>query len=251
MSKVYNISMSIPPRKYTTTLIQKEVASNDAYSFSFAKPRGFQYDAGQYVRMIINSPNPDNRGNSRFFTLSSSPSEDHLMITTRIIQSSFKKTLSTMSPGTNVDIFGPLGNFTLQQSDTGTRVFLAGGIGITPFRSITKYAADNRLKVPMVLFTSFRTTEDVIFGNELREIAAKNSWFKLVESTTRPEESKKPWTGRIGRIDEKILSEEVADIHRSLFYISGPPAMVDDLTTLIKSMDVDTTKIKVEKFSGY
>ncbi len=240
-----------PPKKFETSLFKKEQVSKDAYSFYFKKPDDFAYIAGQYLRMTIPISNPDERGSSRFFTISSSPTENHLMITTRIIQSSFKKTLVSLTPEIPISILAPFGSFTLQQSENGPYIFLAGGIGVTPLRSMIRYAVDTNLILPITLITSFRTSEDIVFAEELREIAIRHSWLALIETVTRPEESAKSWTGKTGRIDASLIKENIKDPFSSLFYISGAPAMVDSLAQLVQSIGVNNKKIKVEKFSGY
>lgn len=239
-----------------TVFLRKEKVAADAYSFYFKRPKGYEFQPGQYLRIEILIDNPDVRGNSRLFTISSSPTEaDYLIITTRIIQSSFKKTLDVMKIGTKVKIFGPYGVFTLNEEVKTPRVFLAGGIGITPLHSMITYAVDKSLSISITLITSFRTPEDIVFGQEMRDIAKNHSWLKLVETVTRPEESKIPWTGLTGRIDANLIKNSTRpsklEERSGIFYISGPPTMVDALAETVKSLNVPTENIKVEKFTGY
>lgn len=244
--------MQIPPKNFQTIFSKKVQMSEDAYSFYFQRPSDLAFQPGQYMRIDIEIPNPDVRGNSRLFTIASSPTKmDHLMITTRIIQSSFKKTLFNMTPGTKVSIVAPYGVFILHEEETIPHVFLAGGIGITPFHSMITYAAHKNLNIPITLFTSFQTVEHIVFRDELLEIAKNHSWLKLIETVTKPEESKTPWSGHTGRIDEEFIKENVPDLQNSLFYISGPPAMVDALKEITLKATVPEAHIRTEKFTGY
>jgi ferredoxin-NADP reductase len=230
-------------------LLKKQKVAADAYSFYFKKLEGFNFAPGQYLRMEIEIQNPDVRGNSRLFTIAASPTEEDLMITTRVIQSSFKKTLEQMRPETPVKIFGPYGTFVLKEEEKQPHIFLAGGIGITPLRSMIRYALDKNLTIPITLFTSFKTPDDIVFSEMLRNI--KTDWFKLVETVTRPEESKTPWSGLTGRIDADLIKKNVSDLNNSIFYISGPTAMVDALTETVRTLNIPQDNIRVEKFTGY
>lgn len=233
-------------------LIKKERVAADAYSFYFKRPESYDFKPGQYLRIEIPIENPDVRGNSRLFTIASSPTEKNfLMITTRIIQSSFKKTLEKMETGTKVKIFGPYGTFTLNEEGQKPYVFLAGGIGVTPFHSMINHIIAKKLFVPITLFTSFRTADDIVYGEEFRKTAKNYKWFKLIETVTRPEESKIPWSGLTGRIDANLIKDSIFDIPNSIFYISGPPAMVDALAETVKSLNIPAENIHVEKFTGY
>lgn len=237
---------------YQVRLLKKEKVAKDAYSFYFERPTGFDFIPGQYLKLTLDVKNPDERGNHKLFSIASSPSEtSHLMISSRIIQSAFKNTLNDLESNSLVNLSGPFGVFVLNEKDITSRVFLAGGIGVTPFRSMIKYAADNNLGIPITLFTSFRTVEDIVFRTMFQEIVASHSWFKLIETITRPEESKLPWNGLTGRIDANLLSSNVKNLNSNIFYIAGPPQMVQDLTEIVKSLGVAQEKIKVEKFTGY
>ncbi len=238
---------------YTVKFLRSERVAADAYSFYFERPSDFNFLPGQYLKLTLEIPTPDDRSNHRLFTICSSSTEkDYLMITTRIIQSAFKKTLVDLRPETSVQLSGPFGVFIFKDAEIQPRVFLAGGIGVTPFRSMIRYCVDKNLTIPITLFTSFRTTEDVVFQKMFQDVAAHQSWFKLVETITRPEESKTPWDGLTGRVDANLLKSYGPQVlTSSLFYISGPPVMVDDLSRLVQSLGVEPANIRIEKFTGY
>lgn len=244
--------MTTVSQKYEVELIKKEPAAKNSYSFYFQRPQQFDFLPGQFMRLSLAIPTPDERGDYRLFSIASSPSEkDYLMVTTRSNHSIFKKTLFTMGTGTKVRISSPYGVFILKPEETAPRVFLAGGIGITPFRSMIRYATDMRLAIPITLFTSFRSVEDIVFQKELQSIATYHSWLKLVETITQPEDSKSPWRGNVGRIDADLIKKNVPDISTSIFYVAGPPAMVDSMDGLLKSLGIDDLQIRKEKFTGY
>lgn len=240
------------PKEYEVIFVKKEKAAADAYSFYFQRPPGLDFLPGQYLRIQIPVLNPDARGDKRLFSIASSPTtKDHLMITTRIIQSTFKKTLFNISPLTKVKITAPFGIFTLNQKETMPHVFLAGGIGMTPFRSMIFYATDNHLQIPITLISSFRTPEDILFKNDFEEITKRNKYFKFIQTITRPEGAKTPWHGLTGRINADLLKANLPDLKAPIYYIAGPPLMVDELAKLLKSLGIEDAKIRAERFSGY
>lgn len=244
--------MPILPLKLDVKLLKKVQEAEDVFSFYFEQPSDFAFLPGQFMRLTLDIIHPDERGNSRFFSIASSPTEkNYLLITIRIDRSRFKKTIYDLVLGTKLQITAPYGTFILKPEEKIPHIFLAGGIGITPFRSMIRNAADLNMTIPITLFTSFRTPENIIFQKELRSIMAKHPWFKLVETVTQPENSKLNWQGNTGRIDQNLIKKEAPDFSSSLFYIAGPPAMVDGMVDLVKTLGIEETKIRREKFTGY
>ena len=231
--------MSSPPQSFTSKLMNKEQLTGDTYSFYFARPSTFEFIPGQYIKMILNIENPDARGVSRFFSVASSPTEkEHIMITTRILESSFKKTLGGLPIGAEVQMRGPHGAFVLDEKDTRRKVYLAGGIGITPARSMLVYLRDKNLNTPFALMVSFSNKEEIIFQNELNLLSNDNR--KIIYVVTSEE----------GRIDEEKIKKNVPDLN-SLFYISGSAGFVSAMEQLVKSIGVSRENIKTENFPGY
>lgn len=241
------------PEEVFLPFIKKEQVAKDAYSFYFDRPaKAWDFVAGQYMRLTLPVTNPDQRGNSRLFSISSSPLEkDYIMVTTRIIQSAFKKTLFSLTPQAKVLVFGPLGKFVLDENDLTPRIFLAGGIGITPFHSILTYVAAKKLTIPITIFASFSTAEDLIFYNELTTIANQIPSIKIVYTITNLENSQIPWIGETGRISESLIKKYVSDPSVPSYYIAGPPTMVAAMEQLVKDMGVQIEKIRKENFVGY
>lgn len=244
--------MATVSQRFEAEFLKKERVARETSSFFFKRPQQLDFLPGQFLRLTLDISQSDERGNSRFFSISSSPSEkDYLMVTTNANHSNFKKTLFSLAAGSKVRIAAPYGVFILKPEETVPHIFLAGGIGVTPFRSLIRYASDMKLTIPITLFTSFRTAEDIVFQKEFREVATKNAWFKLVETITQPEESKSSWQGNVGRIDADLIRKNASDFSYSLFYVAGPPTMVNAIVSLVKSLGVDDARIRREKFTGY
>jgi ferredoxin-NADP reductase len=216
---------------------KKEKIAKDTYSFYFFK-KEFSYLPGQYIRMVLPHESPDDRGTSRFFTISSSPHEkDYVIITVKIIQSSFKNALIELKPGARVKIFGPLGNFILHDDEQEPLVFLSGGMGVTPFRSMLSYAAAKNMKLPLVLLASFSNHEEKIFHDELMMINREHKNMEVIYSNTR--------------ISEDLLRKYIPDLSQPKYYLVGPPAMVEATRELLESLNIDEEKILTESFTGY
>lgn len=226
-------------------------------TFIFEKPRGFTYKAGQYMYFTLPKLKyPDSRGNTRHFTLSSSPTEDFLSITVRIRkESGYKKTLDSLEPGYEIPAQGPQGVFVLENESTQEpQVMLAGGIGITPFRSIAKYATDKGLPIPIHIIYSNSIPEEITFRKEFDELMIKNPNLKVTHTITKSEESQEPWTGLTGRINEDLIRKLIPDTWHpkpETFWLCGPPQMVSALEEVLEAMQIPQERIRIEKFTGY
>lgn len=228
-------------KNLTLKLIRKLKHNNDVTSFIFQRPNNLQYKAGQYIVMYLDV-NDDPEGPSRPFTLASSPTEDILMITTHIRDTPFKRRLDSLDIGIEVNARGPLGRFILQE-DADHMVMIAGGIGITPFRSMIRYATDKMLNNKITLLYS---NNDSRFPHkdEFDAMISMNKNLKVVYTVTGIDLE---WKGRVGRINEAMI-REYCDLD-SLFYICGPPGMVDGISKMLK--DIGAKKILTEGFIGY
>ena len=166
---------------------RKEVAERTV-AFRFEKPTGWTFKAGQFIDMTLLKPSEtDPEGNTRGFSIASGPHEETLMVVTRMRDTAFKRVLKTMPLGTAVKIEGPSGDLTLPNNSRRPVVFLAGGIGITPFRSMLVRAAKEKLPHRIFLFYSNRRPEDAPFLEELQILERENSNYKLIASMTEME----------------------------------------------------------------
>src|SRR6185312_11308465 len=186
---------------YTTKLLEKKNVAEGTTEFIFAKPEGFAHVAGQTVDLtLINPKETDAEGNMRTFSIVASPQENTIAITTRMRDTAFKRTLRDMPIGTEVNVDGPFGSFTLHENTKRAAVFLSGGIGITPFHSIIKDATEKKLPHKLILFYSNRRPEDTAFLTELQDLAKQNPNFTLVATMTDMEKSAQKWEGERGYI---------------------------------------------------
>jgi ferredoxin-NADP reductase len=242
----------IQAKTYTIRFLNKEQLTKDTYTFSFERPRNFKFYSGQYNRWTLPFRATDSRGSSRFFTISQSPLiPDKITFTTKIIQSDFKKALMELKENDEIKIFGPMGNFVLTESETRPKVFIAGGISITPYYAMLHFSASKKLNTSLILITSFSTPEEMIFYEDLKKLEEKNTNIKIIYTITNPEKSLIPWTGEYGRISQKLIKKYVPDITNTFFYVAGSPQMEEATKTLLNHMQIADENILTEAFTGY
>lgn len=236
----------------TTALRKREQIAEGTTSFHFEKPAGFEFRAGQSLDWTLtNPPETDGEGNTRAFSIVSAPFEAELVIATRMRDTAFKRVLKSMPLGTQVKIDGPGGSFTLHKNSAKPAVFLAGGIGITPFLSMIRQASHDRLPHPIYLFYSNRRPEDAAFLNDLEELAKANPNFHLVLTMTEMSKSSKLWKGETDFINCQMLSRHIPNLQGPIYYIAGPPAMVAAMRQALNQAAVDEDDIRTEEFAGY
>lgn len=221
------------------TFIKKEKISKDVFIFYFNRKHiDFNFLAGQYIHIYLPVINERGRGNSRMFTITSSPLEkDYIFIATKKGKSLFKKTLFNLKSHTSVKFYGPSGGLVLDEIKKPSYVFLALGIGITPFRSIIKYVSQKNINIPIILFVSFSKKEDILFYDELLNISKPNPRIKIVYT--------------LNRINEKLIKGKIKNINKHLYYIVGPSSALPDLEEVVSGMGVPSHKIFIEDFEGY
>jgi ferredoxin-NADP reductase len=248
------------PMKMQLTLLDKvKHEGTDIMSFKFFRKddRNYlNYKSGQYAIVDLDIKE-DTKGPTRAFTIASSPTEkDVILITTRIRDTAFKQKLSKLEKGTSVSITGPEGDFVLPDDYSNRAVFLSGGIGVTPFRSMIGYATYKRLPLKITMFDSNRDHANILYKDEFDSWAKLNKNLKIVYTITE-EGEKSPssdWKGERGFIDKTMLSKYLTkqELNHSTFYICGPPAMLNAMYKLLaKEIKVPNDKIKTEEFSGY
>jgi ferredoxin-NADP reductase len=219
-------------------------------AFQFEKPAAFVFKPGQFIILtLLDPPETDAEGNVRTFSIASAPGERTLMVATRMRDSAFKRVAGRMPLGTEVRLEGPFGNLTLDA--TRPAAFLAGGIGITPFRSILVHAAKSRLSHRLFLFYSNRRPEDAAFLDELQALQRENPNYTFVGTMTEMERSQHPWLGETGHINQTMLARVLSGVARPLFYIAGPPPMVNGLHAMLNGAGVTDGDIRTESFTGY
>ncbi len=233
---------------YSIRFLAKKEVAEKTMAFFFEKPKGFKFVPGQFIEITLNK-------DAYPFSIASSPKEKDLMLTTRMRpKSKFKKTLGKLKIGTRVKIEGPFGQFVLHQNKRIPAVFLAGGIGITPFRSIIKTFPNRKI----TLFHSNRKKKDTPFLEELKTLQSKN--FKLVTIMTRQgdrhlspkilKDSIKKWRkvpiGKANR-GSSISRSDIGTI----YYAVGSTGFVQSMTDMLSKMKIKPENIKTENFPGY
>jgi ferredoxin-NADP reductase len=228
-------------------LLRKEEVATDTMAFFFERPAQFEYKAGQHVVVRLISPaETDEKGDERTFSIASSHGEDHVMVATRMRNSAFKRQLKAMPLGLMVELLAPCGSFTLDEN-TQTVVLLAGGIGITPFRSMILDSLESTRKIS--LFYSNRRVKDAAFLSDLNRAAEMNPKFSFVPVMTK--ERSLQWSGERCHITSAMIRNNVANIHDSLYYIAGPKQFVDAMKGLLSELKVVQENIRCEEFEGY
>jgi len=259
---------------YHLTLLEKQkFEGTDIMSFRFSKQNEQQegdqgngkssldYKAGQYAFFDIGGVNNDPKGPIRHFTISSSPTEDFIMLSTRIRDTPYKKRLSSLEERAQVKVRGPQGNFVLHEDYSKPAIFLSGGIGVTPFRSMIKYATDRQLPIKIIMFDSNRDEKNILFKNEFDAFANSNKNLRIIYTISeeeggqvREQISSSKWDEERGRIDEAMLTKYLSedDIKNSIFYTCGPPGMLKAMQKLLQEeLHIPNERIMIEEFTGY
>jgi ferredoxin-NADP reductase len=238
---------------HTARLVARDEIAEGTIALRFEKPHGFEFKPGQAIDLVLSlqSATPDDQSARHAFSIVSAPFEDELVIATRLRDSVFKRSLRLLPIGSEVKIEGPFGSLGLHSNRSRAAIFLAGGIGITPFMSILRQATRDRLAQRFVLLYSNRRPEDAAFLAELQELEAKNSNFRLVATMAQMGESSQRWDGPTGRINGELVKSAVGDLAAPVFYVVGPPGMVEAMRQLLNRTGIDDDDIRSEEFYGY
>jgi ferredoxin-NADP reductase len=221
-------------------------------AFHFEKPAGFTFTPGQAGDFTLtNPPETDAEGDKRSFSLAGAPFETDLIITTRMRDTAFKRSLKVVPLGTELTLDAPWGELVLHDDAIIPAVFLTGGIGITPARSIVLQATQDKASRKLILFYSNHRPEDAAFLHELTQAQNENPNFTLIATMTKMEGSAQPWQGETASIDKALLLKYLGDLATPIYYISGPPDMVNAMQKMLGEAGVKSGNIRAEEFSGY
>jgi ferredoxin-NADP reductase len=240
-----------PKRKVVLKLSKKKKMAPDIVDFVFKPSQKLSFVPGQYMEFTLAHPHPDSRGNRRYFTLASSPTENAVHLGIRFSEqgSSFKKALSHIDGRTQIIGAQIAGDFTLPPDPEQKLVFIAGGIGITPFRSMLKYLLDSQERRDIVLFYANKTVDEIVYKDVLSTAQAKlgvKTFYTLTDTAAAP----KGWSGSLGRISEEMIQKAVPDYKERIYYLSGPPNMVKAYEQVLKNMQIKNSQIKKDFFPG-
>ncbi|MBN9216708.1 MAG: RnfABCDGE type electron transport complex subunit D [Mesorhizobium sp.] len=237
-----------PKGRLVLTLERIEQSAMDSYDFIFSSPRRLAFEAGQYLEWTLGLERSDNRGNRRYFTVASAPTEQSIRLGVKFYprSSAFKMALGAMKPGSTIHASQLAGDFTLPTDPETKIAFLAGGIGITPFRSMLQYLVDIHEKRPIVLLYGVETQQGIAYRDVLhtakRELGVRTV-FAVANGAERGQYS--------GYIDARLVRLAIPDYLERTFYISGPQAMVKALRGKLLAMGVSRSRIKVDYFPGF
>lgn len=233
---IYSALVSVK-RRIILKLKEKVKLATNIYEFRFIPDEKFNYSAGQYLEWTMPLKQPDTRGNRRYFTIVSSPTENEVAFAAKIIpesSSSFKKELLSLEKGAVMTGTQLAGDFTLPENNDQKLVFIAGGIGITPFRSMIKYLIDSKQKRDVILFYSAQTEQEFVYKDSFKKANIITIYL----------------TGK-NFITADMVKKEVADFNERIFYLSGPPAMVGNYKKILKDIGIADIAIKTDYFPGY
>lgn len=233
-----------PEPKLAEVLETKQLTTS-THSIKVAKPPGFSFRASQSTLLMIGN---SGRTHRRPMTISSSPSRDYLEYTTRRSDSDFKQAFLSLQEGDHINLVGPKGNFFLEP-DT-PAVLIAGGIGITPFKSMIEFCEDEGLKTPLMLLYGNHSVEDIPFKQQLDTLSQANPALEILYLISNPP-STPLWDYRVGRIDEDLLREVVSTRSDAIYYLAGPPNMVKSMLQTLAVIGIPPERTRQEMFLGY
>lgn len=231
--------------KFETTFQEIISRTHDVTSFRFLRPVDLEYKPGQFFFVTLKQ---EGKELSKHFSFSSSPTEkDHIEFTKKFTDHEYSLALNEVKVGDWARIEAPFGQFTFE-GEFPKIALLGGGIGITPFMSYCKNAADRGLSSKITLFYGCRTPEDIAFRKEFEDLAQKNKNLQLVFTVNQPTSD---WKGETGTINADMIKQQLPDYQENMFYTCGPPPMIEAMEKLVESLGLSKEKLKREYFSGY
>jgi ferredoxin-NADP reductase len=225
-----------------TVLRSRKQVAEDTMEFEFEKPASFGFKPGQAIDLILASPGSAEPASARHtFSVVSAPFEDRIVIATRMRGSEFKNALAALPVGSAAQLEGPFGSLTLHSSRARPAVFIAGGIGITPFMSILRQATHDHLPQRFVLVYSNHRPETAAFIDELRQLELARRNFRLLPVMTQQGE----------RIDRELIQRVKNEASMAVYYVTGAPPMVAAMRQLLANAAIDDDDVRSEEFYGY
>ncbi len=228
-----------PKGRLMLSLTSRRMIGTDTYEFSFTPDKPLSFRAGQYLEWTLPHKNPDSRGNRRFFTIASAPSDLVVNLGVKFYEpaSSFKRALAAMQRGDVLSAAHLSGDFVLPRNAKRKLAFIAGGIGVTPFRSMVGEMLATKDKRNAVLFYATKTAEEIAY-KEIFDRAQLELGMKTVYATGV-------------RLDGALIAREVPDYAERTFYISGPRGMVEVFRKTLRALGVPWWRVKVDYFPGF
>lgn len=235
---------------YQAKLKGQLAVAEGTMAFRLSKPEGFVFKAGQAISLELIDPPAQDGQSGRALSIVSAPFERELVVATRMRDSAFKRALKALPDGASIRIDGPFGDLTLGDTER-PAVFIAGGIGITPFMSMLRQAAEDRSPQRLFLAYSNRRPEDSAFLDELQQLERQNKHFHLIATMTDMSKSAREWRGKTGFVDADMLKGLAGDLAAPVYYVVGPPAMVEAMQRTLAGAGIAADRIRTEEFYGY
>lgn len=228
-------------RVFRTVLLERRQVADKTLEVSFERPEQFTFQAGQYIQLRLPKLlHADPKGSSRVFSIASSPlDEKKISIAYRETGSGFKRTLRELATGSETMIEGPHGFYTLAGVPSRALGLVAGGIGITPFMSMLRFAAesDEETRARVTLLYSNQSPKSAAYLEELEEMERQNARLSVRK--------------KFGVIDADFVRKNVEDVNGCIWYIAGPPIMVESTRSVLHAVGVDSSSVYFENFIGY
>lgn len=241
-----------PKERHTLRLTSQTKKTADVTDFAFASDQRLKFQPGQYMEFTLPHPHADDRGVRRYLTIASSPTESELHIGVKFYDpsSTFKKAMLTMNPQTPMVGAQLMGDFVLPKNEKQKIAFIAGGIGITPFRSMAKYLTDTRQQRSVAMLYGVRTMKDFAYY-EVFEEARRAFGMDTTYVAAQPGTGKLPAYVRQGYITDELIRQAIPDYKERVFYISGTHQMVAALQARLHEIGVPARQVKIDFFPGY
>ena len=237
---------------YVSRLEHREKICEGTLALELTRPATLHFRAGQYVEITVIEPGKrDIGGNSRTFSIASAPFEDKLTFVMRLSNSAFKEELRSLRIGSPIQISGAAGSFLLHQDPKRAAVFLVGGVGLAPSRSILRQAVHDRIQRDIFLFYSNRRPEDALYLGELSQLEKVHANFHLIATMTRMAGSKSAWNGETGPINPAMLRHFLTEVKAPVYYVTGPSRVVTGMISALTALDVGEADVRVEDFGEY
>jgi ferredoxin-NADP reductase len=241
-----------PKDKLFLKLKDKKQITENIYDFIFEKKEPLKFQPGQYLEWTLGHQSADSRGNRRYFTIASSPTEKDIIIGVKFYDtgSSFKKAMLSLKQNDTIVASQLSGEFILPKDKTKKLVFIAGGIGITPFRSMLKYLIDTNENRDVVLIYSNRNSSDIAYKDILQEAEARLG-TKIIYVITKEDKVSDSLNTYYGHITKDMISKYIPDFHERFFYISGTHEMVTSSEKTLIESGLNKTQILIDFFPGF
>ncbi len=250
IGNVYSWLVS-PKRRLTLSLKEKKQISPHAWDFIFTPNRRLAFAPGQYMEWTLGLRDPDSRGNRRYFTLASAPTEEDMRVGVRFNEpsSTYKDAMLQMEPGDEILAGQLMGDLTLPKDPNQPLIFIAGGIGITPYRSMIQYLLDIHQPRPITIFYGAPAVRDFVY-QDVFDRAERELGIRTIYIAERRDEMRPGWVGLLGLITPETIRVYAPNYKNSIFYISGPNLMVNAVKSMLRRMGIPGHRIKTDFFAG-